>query len=52
MSGRLLTKIRASGSCCFRVASAWPNCALKVSVEVMVAGEEVHRSLAPSKTVT
>jgi hypothetical protein len=52
MSGMLLTKIRACGSSCFRTAIAWRNCASKVSVEVMVEGEEVHRSLAPSRTVT
>jgi hypothetical protein len=31
---------------------AWLNWARKVSGEVMVAGEDVHRSLAPNKTVT
>ena len=35
-----------------RVAMAWLNWARKVVVEVMVDGEEVHRSLAPSKMVT
>ena len=52
MSGMLLTKIRAWGSCCFRTAIAWLNWPLKLSVEVIVDGEEVHRSLAPSRTVT
>src|ERR671919_114405 len=31
---------------------AWLNWARKVVVEVMVDGEEVHRSLAPNKMVT
>jgi hypothetical protein len=34
------------------VAIACWNCDRKVAVEVMVNGEEVHRSLAPNKMVT
>ena len=31
---------------------AWLNWVRKVSAEVMVDGEEVHKSLAPNKMVT
>jgi hypothetical protein len=40
------------GSPASSVASAWRNSEVKVSTEVIVAAEEVHRSLAPIKMVT
>ena len=45
----LLTNTYGSWSWAIRVAMAWLNWARKVSVGVMVDGEEVHRSLAPQQ---